>query len=104
MKDPITARRPHRVLIVDDNRDAAAFVPALARARTADGRELREEVTALLGSPKWPLSEAEQGAKAADCLAFAGLPQCIEPLAAMVAGIEFTPDAAAAIRASGVIG
>ena len=103
--DPLVLALAAKIAVVaDDNRDAAAFVPALARARTADGRELREEVTALLGSPKWPLSEAEQGAKAADCLAFAGLPQCIEPLAAMVAGIEFTPDAAAAIRASGVIG
>ncbi len=88
----------------DSNPDAAAFVPANALARTADGREMREEVTALLGSPQWPLSEAEQRAKALDCLTFAGLADCLDPLTAMVAEIEHASAAAAAIRTSGVIG
>lgn len=105
LDDPaILALAARIVVIADDNPDQAAFVPARAVAEMADGRTLIETVSAQFGSPQWPLSRAEHDAKAAGCLAFAGLGDCHAALIEAVAGIADAPDAVAAIRGSGVMG
>jgi hypothetical protein len=60
-------------------------------------------VPALLGSPSRPLTCAEQEAKAAACLEYAGLGDRLESLLHAVDTLADAPDALAAIRASGVI-
>jgi len=105
LDDPAVLALAARIRVVaDDNPDLAAFVPARAIARTVDGRELVEDVAAQFGSPAWPLSEAEHGAKARGCLAFAGLEDRHQALADAVASLPGAADALAAIRASGIIG
>ncbi|MFM2371901.1 MAG: hypothetical protein RIS85_1623 [Pseudomonadota bacterium] len=90
-------------VIADDNPDLAAFVPARAVVRTVDGRVLTQDVTAQLGSPQWPLSEAQHMAKALGCLEFAGLEACHDALIAAVAALPDAPDAIASLIASGVM-
>lgn len=90
-------------VVADGNPDMAAFVPARAVARTKDGRELVQGVTAQFGSPAWPLSEAQHAAKALDCFRFSALPDAHDTLGQTVRGLEREPDALAAIRRSGVI-
>jgi 2-methylcitrate dehydratase PrpD len=105
LDDPEVLGLAARIRVVaDGNPDLAAFVPAQARVRTADGRELVEDVTAQFGSPEWPLSEAEHLAKARGCLAFAGLEDLEEALADAVGLLPKSLDAIAMLRASGVIG
>lgn len=91
-------------VVADDNRDAAAFVPAYAIACLRNGTQMVEDVAAQFGSPAWPLSPDEHGAKAQACLDFAGLGAQAAPLADAIAGLEAAPDAMAAIRAAGVMG
>ncbi|WP_165321593.1 MmgE/PrpD family protein [Rhizorhabdus phycosphaerae] len=90
-------------VVADGNPDMAAFVPARAVARTKDGRELVQGVTAQFGSPAWPLSDAQHAAKALDCFRFSALPDAHDTLGQTVRGLEREPDALAAIRRSGVI-
>lgn len=91
-------------VIVDDNPDPAAFVPAYAVARLRDGRALRVDVTAQLGAPQWPLTPAQHRAKALGCLVFAGLDYCDEALVETIATLDQAPDAAVALRRSGIMG
>lgn len=94
-----------RIKVVSDgNPDAAAFVPARAVARTSDGREMAEDVAAQLGSPQWPLTPEQHGAKALGCLEFAGLAGSHGALAAAIEHMADAPDALAAIRATGIMG
>lgn len=85
---------------VEDNGDPdpAAFTPAVAVARTRDGRELRVEVAAQFGSPAWPLSPEQHLEKARSCLVFGGLGEVHPRLAAMLEDFENLDDAAAAFR------
>lgn len=104
LRDPALLTLAAKVSVVNDgNPDQAAFVPALARAGLADGAELVEAVSALLGSPDRPLTRAEQEVKAAACLDFAGLGSCFPALLGAVDTLAEASDALAAIRASGVI-
>jgi len=82
----------------DDNPDPAAFVPAIAIARTHDGREACVSVTAQLGSPEWPLTPAQHLEKARACLAFGGTPHLHEPLTAMIATFDTLDNAAPLFR------
>lgn len=103
--DPAVLALATKVQVVaDDNTDAADFVPARAVAKLTDGRTLTLDVPALFGSPAWPLSPEQQREKARDCLTFAGLEPCLDALTALPAQLDTAPDAAAAIRAIGVIG
>ena len=83
---------------IDDNPDPAAFVPATAVAICTNGRELRESVTAQLGSPAWPLSHEQHLAKARGCLAFAGMEDRHDALAALVEALPHTADVAGALN------
>jgi 2-methylcitrate dehydratase PrpD len=104
LRDPALLALAAKVEVVNNgNPDQAAFVPAIATARLVDGNELAESVPALLGSPDHPLTRVEQEAKAAACLDFAGLGDCLPRLLEAVDSIDVAPDALAAIRASGVI-
>lgn len=104
-RDPAVLALAAKVTVIaDDNPDQAAFVPALAIAHTSDGRSLRDTIPALLGSPAAPLSWAQQQDKTRACLRFAGLEARLDGLISGVATLEAAPDAAAAIRATGVIG
>jgi len=105
LDDPAVLAMAQRIHVVaDDNRDAAAFVPARAVARLKDGRVLSEDVAAQLGSPAWPLSAGQHRDKARACLAFAGMEAADEPLAAAMSTFAMAPDAVAAIRQTGVLG
>lgn len=104
LDDPRVLELAARIRVVpDDNPDLAAFVPALAVARTLDGRMFEEAVSAQFGSPDWPLSEAEHRTKARGCLEFASLPHCDEALAQAIDAMVDAPDALAAIARSGVM-
>lgn len=105
LDDPAVLAMAEKIAVISDgNPDAAAFVPARAVVRLCDGRQMAEDVAAQFGSPAWPLSAEEHGAKAAACLVFGGLPHASASLAATINALEAAPDALAAIRASGVIG
>ncbi|NBC36020.1 MmgE/PrpD family protein [Novosphingobium sp. FSY-8] len=105
LDDPAILALAARICVVaDDNPDAAAFVPAQARAHLTDGRVLTADVTAQFGSPQWPLSDAQHRAKALDCLRFAGLEGANDALADAGLGMAGHGDAIAAIRAAGVLG
>ena len=84
---------------IDDNTDPAAFVPATAVAICTSGSELREVVAAQLGSPALPLSHDQHLAKARGCLAFAGMEEDHEALAALVDALPDTADVAGALNA-----
>ncbi|MFY7835392.1 MAG: MmgE/PrpD family protein [Novosphingobium sp.] len=90
-------------VIADDNPDLAAFVPARAVVRTLDGRELVQPVLAQLGSPEWPLSDAQHAEKAKGCLSFGGLAGVHEALERAVLGLDQQADAMGAIIGSGVL-
>ncbi len=85
---------------VDDNPDPAAFTPAHAIARLHDGRELRVDVAAQLGSPQWPLTREQHLQKARDCLAFAGQSALDAGLVAWMDGLEQDTDVAATLSAA----
>lgn len=88
----------------DDNPDQAAFVPARAEARLADGRVMSHSVTAQFGSPEWPLSDEQHRAKALGCLTFAGLERCDEALATATALLPDCNDVARHLIATGIMG
>lgn len=83
----------------DDNPDPAAFVPAAASVILRDGRRYESVVTAQLGSPEWPLDDAQHRAKARACLAFAGLETLDEPIAAAIAALPDAEDTAGLLNA-----
>ena len=84
-------------MIADANPDPAAFTPAVAVAILQDGREAQVEVSAQLGSPADPLTEAQHLAKARACLAFAGLADRHERLAALMARFAEADDVGGAV-------
>lgn len=105
LDDPAVLAMAEKIRVVaDGNPDAAAFVPASAIVRLTNGTQMIEDVAAQFGSPSWPLSPQEHGAKARACLDFAGMGGVATPLAQAIAGFAAAPDAMAAIRASGVMG
>ena len=104
LRDPALLAIAAKVsVVVDSNPDQAAFVPAVATARLTDGTVLTEHVIAMPGSPQQPLTRAQQEAKAAACLEFAGMDGALEALLGTVDAIDAAPDALAALRASGVM-
>lgn len=104
LDDPQVLALARRITVIaDGNPDLAAFVPALMRALTVEGRELVQPVTAQLGSPEWPLTPAQHAAKALACLSFGGLPYAHDALARTVAGLDREADALAALVQSGVL-
>lgn len=105
LDDPAVLAMAQKIAVVaDDNPDAAAFVPACAIAHLNNGTQMIEDVTAQFGSPAWPLSPAEHGAKAQSCLDFAGLGNAAPALSEQIQSMEAAPDAVALIRAAGVLG
>ncbi len=105
LSDPATLAIAKRVtLIADDNPDPAAFVPAYASARLHDGRALRIDVTAQLGSPSFPLTLDQHRCKARDCLAFAGLEHCDDALFDTIETLDRADDAVAELRRTGIMG
>ena len=99
LADPALFEIARRVSVeVDDNPDPAAFTPATATATCRDGRVLRVLVDAQLGSPGWPLSRAQHLAKARACLAFAGMEDRHDALAALVNTLADVPDVSAALN------
>jgi 2-methylcitrate dehydratase PrpD len=105
LDDPAVLALAARIRVVaDGNPDAAAFVPAVALATCRDGTVLRHDVAAQLGAPAWPLSPQQHHAKAAACLAFAGLESATPALAQAVFALCEAPDAVAAIAQTGVLG
>ncbi len=104
LNDPDVLALAERISVIPDgNPDMAAFVPARATVRTRDGSILAQAVTAQLGSPSWPLTEAQHAAKALACLTFSGLADVHDALGQAVRGLDREPDALAAIRRSGII-
>ena len=100
LADPVLLAIATKVRVeVDDNPDPAAFVPATAVAICIDGREVREVVDAQLGSPAWPLSHEQHLAKARGCLAFAGMEDHHDALAALVDTLPNTADVAGSLNA-----
>lgn len=91
-------------VVADDNPDPAAFVPAQAVATFTDGHEARVHIDAQLGAPEYPLTREQHLAKARDCLAFGGMPQCEESLQSAVAALAQKPDVATALKDSGIFG
>ena len=84
----------------DGSDDPAAFTPAVAVALTRDGAIHRVDVGSQLGSPDQPLTREEQLAKARACMAFAGLEERQEALAAAMRTFPEAADAAAILRAA----
>lgn len=85
-------------VVVDDNPDPAAFIPAELSLTLTDGRVLAAPVTAQLGSPAFPLSRRQQTAKGRACLDFAGLAHLHDPLADLMDRFDTLADGAAAFR------
>lgn len=105
LRDPALLALAAKVrVIADSNPGSAAFVPARAVARFSDGRSVEVAMVAQLGSPEWPFTPAQYREKARACLAFAGLADCADRLFDAVAAITTAPDAAAAIRTTGIMG
>ncbi len=86
------------VVTTDDNPDPAAFTPAQLTLKLRDSRELTEMVSAQLGSPAFPLTDAQQKAKGLSCLTFAGFEALHAPLAEIMERFDTLPDGAEAFR------
>lgn len=84
----------------DGNPDPAAFTPAIAIATLRDGRVIEARIDAQLGSPQFPLTEAQHLAKARSCLAFAGVEERHQALADLIGGLDHEPDVAVALNAA----
>ena len=84
----------------DDNVDTAAFVPAEAIARLANGSIVRIPVVQQFGSPEWPLTREQHCAKARACLAFGGLDHAFDDLLRVLDNFDTEPDALQALRAA----
>jgi 2-methylcitrate dehydratase PrpD len=100
LSDPQLLALAERIVVeVDDNRDPAAFVPAIGTARLVDGRVVSEAVSRQFGSPEWPLSREEHLAKAERCLDFGGLPQAHQGLTDLIERFDGVDDVALALAA-----
>ncbi|MBB5687703.1 MmgE/PrpD family protein [Sphingobium boeckii] len=85
LADPAILALAERIEVeIDDNRDAAAFVPAIGIATMRGGAAFSQMVDRQFGSPEWPLSAQEHLAKAARCLAFGDMPGIHDALAALM--------------------
>jgi 2-methylcitrate dehydratase PrpD len=100
LTDSALYRLAQRIRVVaNDDPDPAAFVPAFAEARIADGRVCKVGVSAQFGSPNWPLSAAEHLEKARACLAFVGMEACHIRLSELIVDLPQTGDVGAALNA-----
>jgi 2-methylcitrate dehydratase PrpD len=100
LTDPAILALAARIEVVPNNNlDPAAFTPAEAVARFADGAVAKVAVTTQFGSPAWPLSRAEHLEKSRACLAFAGQEDRHEALAALMEGYSDCPNARVALEA-----
>lgn len=100
LTDPALLALAGRISVeTDDNPDPAAFAPATATAWLRDGRVLEVNVERQFGSPGWPLSREQHLDKARACLAFAGMDQVHEDLAALFDRLAGEADAGGAINA-----
>ena len=98
--DPALLDLADRIVVEsDDNPDPAAFTPAVAIATLRDGTVIEARIDAQLGSPQFPLTEAQHLAKARTCLAFAGVEAQHQALADLIEGLEHRQDVAAALNA-----
>lgn len=105
LDDPETLALAARIRVVaDGNPDQAAFVPARAEVVLRNGARLSHAVAAQLGSPEWPLDEAQRQAKIEACLAFAGLSDRREALASAIAALPQASDAVATLLRAGIMG
>ncbi len=105
LADPAVLALAARVTVVaDDNPDPAAFVPGFALAMLRDGRTVRVDVAAQLGSPAWPLTPEQHRAKARACLAFAGLEPQDDAVFAAISALDRSRNAVADIIATGIMG
>ncbi|MHB8286554.1 MAG: MmgE/PrpD family protein [Caulobacteraceae bacterium] len=100
LDDPALLALAERLVVeVDDNPDAAAFVPAVATATLRDGSARTWAVAQQFGSPAWPLDKTQLQAKARACIDFAGAAVDEGALWAFVDTLDRTPDAARALCA-----
>lgn len=98
LNDPDILALAERIhVIADDNPDYAAFVPAVGVAMLKDGRQTQRAVAQQLGSPEWPLSEAQHLAKAEACLRFGGMADVHEALWDLVQRFETLDDVGQAL-------
>lgn len=82
----------------DGSTDPAAFAPQTMDIVLRDGRRREARIEAIYGSPADPMTPADQAAKQASCLGFAGLdPARSGALAAAVMGMDTEDDAAAVL-------
>lgn len=71
LNDPLIHTLAARIeVVVNDVKEASAFVPQSASARLKDGRTLDVEIQTLLGTPQRPLSRGAHLAKFRACCAF----------------------------------
>lgn len=99
LSDPDILALAGRIAVeADGNPDPAAFTPAEAVARLADGSQATVSVQAQLGSPADPLTREQHLGKARACLAFGGLEGRDAALAACMEGFARLPDVASALR------
>jgi len=93
LTDPALLALAERITVeADGSLDPSAFVPALACIALKDGRGLTQAVTDQYGSPAWPLSREAHLDKAAACLAFGGLGDRHERIAAALAELDDCDD------------
>jgi len=98
LADPDILALAQRITVVsDDSSDPAAFVPLEATVRTRAGATLQARVSAMLGAPSHPLTQAQHMDKAWRCLNHAGLGALHEPLWAAICSLDQAPDVAAAL-------
>lgn len=99
--DPALLDLAARIVVeADDNPDPAAFTPAIAVATLRDGSVIEARIDAQLGSPQFPLTEAQHLAKARACLAFAGFEERHQALADLIGGLDHERDVAVALNAA----
>lgn len=98
LNDPAILALAERIhVVVDDNPDVAAFVPAKGVATLQDGRSFDHVVEKQFGSPEWPLSEALHLEKAQACLSFGGMADIHQPLWELIQRIENCDDVGQAL-------
>lgn len=77
LADPETLALGERIQVIDDGgSNPAAFTPQIAVAKLKDGREVREEINSLYGSPSDPMTRDAHLAKFRSCVTFGFGEQC----------------------------
>ncbi|TVV76544.1 MmgE/PrpD family protein [Sphingomonas solaris] len=100
LSDPALLALADRIHVeIDDNPDAAAFVPAIGTVTLDTGEVFSRTVTRQFGSPEWPLSRTEHLAKAARCLDFGGMAEAHDRLTMLIDDLASASDVAAALGA-----